>query len=102
MSEMRTNRIHYLSALFLAVTVGRTAVSGAAVGVQSWTAAPPRSARINAPAQAGTSKIAFSQMAAGGQLKGGLYVMNADGSGKLRLAHFDASPVWSPDGQKIA
>src|SRR5262245_44177671 len=62
----------------------------------SQTASPALSARMSPAAQAGTTKIAFSQMAAGGQSKGGLYVMNADGSGKLRLAHFDASPVWSP------
>jgi TolB protein len=38
--------------------------------------------------------------------KANLYVMNADGSGKRRLASapagINASPTWSPDGRKIA
>ena len=49
-----------------------------------------------------TSKIAFTQSQAGGQRKGGLYVMNADGSGKRRLASSGSLPAWSPDGRKIA
>ena len=34
-----------------------------------------------------------------------IYVMNADGSGQVRLTHntgFDEHPAWSPDGSKIA
>jgi TolB protein len=34
-----------------------------------------------------------------------IYVMNADGSGTLRLTHnvgYDGKPAWSPDGRKIA
>ena len=34
-----------------------------------------------------------------------IYVMNADGSGTRKLTHdarFNAEPVWSPDGRKIA
>ena len=69
---------------------------------QSQTASPALSARLNSAAQAVTSKIAFTQSQASGQGKGGLYVMNPDGSGKRRLANSGTLPAWSPDGRKIA
>ena len=69
---------------------------------QSQTASPALSARSSLPAGAANSKIAFTQSQAGGQRKGGLYVMNADGSGKRRLANSGTLPAWSPDGRKIA
>ena len=56
---------------------------------------------MSAAAQAGTSRLAYTQSAAGGQLKGG-HVMNADGSGKRRLAGSGNFPSWSPDERKIA
>ncbi len=48
------------------------------------------------------AKIAFAAASDGGW---DVYVMNADGSGTLRIAGTqldDRSPVWSPDGTKIA
>ena len=69
----------------------------------SQTAFPALSARSSLPAGAANSKIAYTQSAAGGQGSGGLYVLNADGSGKQRLADAGhATPSWSPDGRKIA
>ncbi len=46
-------------------------------------------------------KVAFAV----GASTGSLYVMNADGSGRRKLVERmqgDFSPVWSPDGQRIA
>jgi Tol biopolymer transport system component len=34
--------------------------------------------------------------------KDGIYVMNADGSGQVRLTSRGDEPVWSPDGHQIA
>jgi TolB protein len=50
-------------------------------------------------------KIAYTQSGFGGQRNGGLYVMNADGSGKRKLpggSRGGNTPSWSPDGRKIA
>jgi WD40 repeat protein len=53
--------------------------------------------------EAPNGKIAFLGVGAG--YGDDIYVMNADGSGETRLTNSSAhefSPVWSPDGEKIA
>src|SRR5258705_12449691 len=54
------------------------------------------------PTAALMGRIAFVSRSGGYQV----YVMNADGSGKVNLTNNDALrnlyPVWSPDGQRIA
>jgi Tol biopolymer transport system component len=76
---------------------------------QSQTASPELSARMNAAAQAGTSRIAFISEPPSGGYCGTIYVMNPDGSGRRRLTNGgvpgcggEHTPAWSPDGQKIA
>jgi Tol biopolymer transport system component len=49
------------------------------------------------------TRIAFSLgHMAGSQLVSDLWVMRADGSGKMKLDSNAESPTWSPDGQQIA
>jgi hypothetical protein len=52
------------------------------------------------------TKIAFTRTTAGDSLGSELYVMNADGTIETQLTNTSAvgvtSPVWSPDGKKIA
>ena len=84
-------------------------------GAASQTASPAFSARMNAAAQAGTSRIAFTSFPADHPQPppptlgtSEVYVVNADGSEKRLLARSrtfgDGGPdvVWSPDGQTIA
>jgi hypothetical protein len=93
----------------LAAVVTLVAVVGVALfallrrSAQTRTASPAASARLNAAAQAGPSKIAFIRVVP--NRSAALYVMNPDGSGQRRLSlglEWDGTPVWSPDGQKIA
>jgi TolB protein len=85
-------------------------------GAASQTVSPAVSARMNAPAQAGTSRIAFmtgvlKPSPTGGYLQSELYVVNADGSGQRRLVGhgsglgpepWGGGPSWSPDGSRLA
>src|SRR5262245_34814659 len=78
-------------------------------GAASQTASPAVSARMNAPVQAPTARLAFisspgvpAYPPTPGPLE--LYVVNADGSGK-RLVARDRdvwTVAWSPDGRTIA
>jgi hypothetical protein len=49
------------------------------------------------------SRMAFSRSADDGTggTTGGVYVMNADGTGLTRLTAFGSTPAWSPDGTRI-
>src|SRR5262245_61588537 len=98
--ETRRRHRRYWALAALVAFVGAVVLVVLDGGAASQTASPGLSARTNAVVQAGTSKIAFSQYAAGGQTHGGLYVMNANGNGKRRLAGSAGTPSWSPDGRK--
>ena len=71
---------------------------------QSQTEAPALSARMSAPAQAGTSRLAFTSYLPPGGGTTEVYIVNADGSEKRLVARASEGPgvAWSPDGQTIA
>jgi len=95
---MPSNRIHYLGAVALVVTVGLAATSGAA-------SAPATGSGLAANSAQASAKIAFVSYRGGGPANHGtVYVVNADGSGQRRLARHvrDFPPAWSPDGRKLA
>src|SRR5207245_1256531 len=61
-------------------------------------------ARVTITAVAAAGQIAFYSPSDNGGV-GDIYVMNADGSGQVKLTNMtasDADPAWSPDGTKIA
>ena len=95
---MRTNRIHHPRVVALGVTIGVLALTSVAASASTtWSlgAADSTQARI--------AYIHNPRARQRGLWE--LYVMNADGSGKTRLARNVASGSfhdWSPDGRKIA
>src|SRR5215211_7972254 len=98
---MLTNRVQYLAAVGLVVTVGLAASSGVA--------APATGSRQATDSAQASSKIAFIirgsdlQTSKRGPQTPGIYVMNADGSGKRLLTRSTSHLyAWSPDGRKIA
>jgi Tol biopolymer transport system component len=46
--------------------------------------------------------VAYSISPATGAKGDGIFVMNADGSGRRRVTSIGGAPVWSPDGRRIA
>ena len=101
----RRRRRIYAVSMALVALVGVALYVGFERTGQSPTASSASAARLSA---AGTprSKIAFLRLetGAGGEFSQELYVMNADGSGKRRLARSLAgnhSTAWSPDGRKL-
>jgi TolB protein len=98
-AQRRRRRNAAVVTLVALVGVALFAVLGRSA--QSQSASPALTARP-AALGAANAKIAFTQSAWGGQEKGGLYLMNADGSGKRKLADRGNFPSWSPDGRKIA
>ena len=102
--ETRRRHRTYWAVAALVAFVGVVVLTLLEGGAASQTASPALSARSSLAAQAASSKIAFTSEVKGGQLSGGLYVVNADGSGKRRLTStaWHQTPAWSPDGHKIA
>ncbi len=108
----RRRRIYGTAAAFVTlVGVALFAVLGRSA--QSQTASPALSARLNAGAQAVTSRIAFTSDPLGPKVPppsprtSELYVVNSDGSEKRLLARLRSSigntfAAWLPDGQTIA
>jgi TolB protein len=102
----RRRRRIYAASVALVALVGVALYVGFGRTGQSHSASPAPAAPSGAAAGAPGSKIAFLRVVNGarGESSDELYVMNADGSGKRRLArslsgnHWTA---WSPDGRKL-
>jgi TolB protein len=110
--EQRRRHRRYLALAVLAAFVGAVVLIVLDGGAASQTASPAVSARMDAPAQAGTSKIAFTTdpprsalTSLGENWWSTIYVVNPDGSGR-RILTRDATGIgaaaWSPDGKKLA
>jgi Tol biopolymer transport system component len=102
----RRRRRIYAAAVALVALVGMALYVGFERNGQSQTASPAHAPRLAAAAGTPRSKIAFLRSVNGGRGESSdeLYVMNADGSGKRRLARSLAgnhSTAWSPDGRKL-
>jgi len=104
----RRRRRIYAASVALVALVGIALYVGFERTGQSQTASLAPAARSGAAAGTPRSRIAFVRLVNGarGESSYELYVMNADGSGKRRLARsplagFRAAPAWSPDGQKL-
>jgi TolB protein len=109
--EQRRRHRKYWALAALATFVGAVILILLDGGAASQTASPAPSARSGATGGRPSSKIAFVRTVGCIPLRHcwtGLYVMNADGSGKRRLArhfwisNFGESPLaWSPDRRKL-
>jgi len=102
----RRRRRIYMAVAALVALVGVVIVKVFERTAQSQNASPALSARSSLPAGTTNSKIAFASLSHGGPglRSTGLFVVNADGSGKQQLTK-DAwllTPAWSPDGRTIA
>jgi Tol biopolymer transport system component len=109
--EQRRRHRRYWAVAALVAVVGVVVLILLERGAASQTAAPAPSARSGAARGTPSSKIAFVRTVGCIPLRHcwtGLFVMNADGSGKRRLArhfwisNFGESPLaWSPDRRKL-
>jgi Tol biopolymer transport system component len=108
----RRRRLFYVAGVGFAVLVGLAVFAVFGRTAFSKGDSPAPATRSSVAAGAAGSKIAFMRVLNRSRLEYSyeLYVMNADGSGKRRLARspwaknaglFGASPVWSPDGRKL-
>ena len=101
--RQRSRRRRNAAAVTLVALVGVALFALLGWSAQSQTASQGLSARSSLVVAATSSKIAFTSEVKGGQFSGGLYVVNADGSGKQTLAATASqTPAWSPDGRRIA
>ena len=103
--EQRRRHRRYWALATFAALVGVVVLTLLDGGAASQTASPALSARSSVAAAAATPRIAFisEPLGLGQRIGGGLYVVNADGSGKQRLTSARYStPAWSPDGRAIA
>jgi Tol biopolymer transport system component len=92
-----------LAAIAVVMAIDRTTGSQSASSALAATSGPaggPTSSRL-----AFLAALPKTRLPKGVHAQWEVYVMNADGSGKRRLAltyALSMSPVWSPDGQKLA
>ena len=103
--EQRRRHRRYWALAALAAFVGVVVLILLDGGAASQTTSSALAARSSLSAAAATPRIAFisEPQGVGQRINGGLYVVNADGSGKQRLTSARYStPAWSPDGRKIA
>lgn len=121
--EQRRRHRRYLALTALAASVGAVVLILLDGGAASQTPSPAASAQMNAAAQAGAARIAFTSTSLwrGGDrnvpnpppptlVVSDLYVANADGSDKRLLEHREyigypdhgRGVAWSTDGQTIA
>jgi Tol biopolymer transport system component len=101
----RRRRRIYTAVVAVSALVGVVVFTVFDRAAQSQTASPSLTARSSAPAATTTPRIAFISppILLGRQVPGGLYVVNADGSGKRKLTSAKyATPTWSPDGRTLA
>jgi Tol biopolymer transport system component len=108
--ETRRRHRRYWAVAALVVFVGVVVLILLEGGAGSQATSPSLTARSNAAAQSGTSRIAFTSFTNRAASRGWLtelYVVNADGSEKRLIAR-RVTPwgytgvAWSPDGQTIA
>lgn len=93
-------------AFIVLTTLLVVALAGAALVVGSWLRSAPDDQRHAVPVipTGGEALLAFASYTSDVD-SGDVYVVRADGTGGRRLTHdalFDTSPVWSPDGSRIA
>jgi Tol biopolymer transport system component len=101
----RRRRRIYMAVTALVALVGVAVFTLFERTAQSQTASPALGARSSVPTATATPRIAFISvpLRVGRQADGGLYVVNADGSGRQQLTSARYStPAWSPDGRAIA
>jgi Tol biopolymer transport system component len=108
----RRRRLLYLGGAGLAAVVGLAVFAVFESSAFPGGASSAPASRSSVVAGSAASKIAFIRVVSGARREYSyeLYVMNADGSGKRRLAGTPsvdngaldvASPAWSPDGRKL-